>query len=954
MAVSGNMSNTNKTNLNMTMLKKALLLASLLVVLSVSAVFAQGQFKYEPQAKLTVDPAIKVGKLKNGLTYYIRQNKLPENKAELRLVVNAGSVLERDDQQGLAHFCEHMAFNGSKDFQKNDLIKVLESMGVRFGYDLNAYTSFDETVYMLPIPADKLETGLQVLENWALHLNMEGDDIDGERGVILEEMRGGKGAGERMRDKFLPVMLAGSKYPDRLPIGKEEVLKTFPYEVLRDFYHDWYRPNNMAVIAVGDFDPAVVEKQIIERFGKVKNPKKAPKREEMTVPYHSDSKAIVVTDKEMSMTQVQIMFKHQAKKSSTQKDYVEDIINQLYGTMLSMRLQEITQKPGAPFMYALAQYGNTGIRPLDAFTAIAICPPGGSYEAFKALLTETERVQRFGFTASELERAKAAVISSYEKSYANKDKRTSDALVGELQRNFLVQEPMPGIEVEYALVKTALPSITIDDVNALSANFVTNDNRVVIILGPEGQKYPSVEQLVAGFDEVEKDNSISAYKDEMTATQLMEGTPKAGKVVSEKKYEKSGVTEWTLSNGAKVVLKPTTFKDDEVLFGATSFGGRSLYGAEDDINIRNTVYIKNFSGLNGIKKNDLQKLLTGKNARVNVNIGTYNESMSGSFVGKDAKTAFELIYLNFTAPMFDREAFEVYKENEKAAAKGQLDDPSNYFAYQRTKFLSNGNPRVLNMMMPEDYDKIDLARCEQIYKERFAGADDFTFFFVGSFTPEQIKPMVETYIASLPATGVKETYKDLNMDYPKGGQEVVFNKGVDAKAQVRLIYKKNAPYSQKEALDFETFNEALSMRLLESLREEMGGTYSTGAYGQASYVPREEAVFQIVFASNLEMYKALYERAMKELDKILKEGPSEKEVASIKEQHRVQWAENIEKNNTWLSLLSAAYNRSDSPEDIFKEKEYIESLNAKDMQKAGNKYISADQYLRIICLPEKK
>lgn len=934
----------------MNLLKKTILLSSALMLCG-SAAFAQ-DFKYDSKAELTVDPAVKVGKLKNGFTYYIRENKLPENKVELRLVVNAGSVLEKDSQQGLAHFVEHMAFNGSKDFPGNAVVKEIESMGIRFGNDLNAYTSFDETVYMLPIPSDKFENGMQIMENWAQHLAFEGEEIDAERGVILEEMRLGKGAMERMRDKFFPVMLYGSKYPERLPIGKEDVLKTFPYQEIRQFYRDWYRPDNMALVVVGDIDPAVVEKSIKEHFGKAKNPKNAPMREEMQIPHHKDSKAIVVTDKEMSGTQVQVMFKQPARIQETQGDYVEGTMKNLYAMMLSQRLSEIAQKPGAPFMFALSAYGNQ-LRPMDAFMAVAVCAPGGSLDAFKALLTETERAQRFGFTAGELDRAKAMLLSSYEKSYANRDKRLSGDMVDEYKRAFLQNEPIPGIEVEYNLVKAALPTITIDQVNALSKNLITDDNRMVLVLGPEGQQYPTVEGLVAAFDAVEKDQTIQPYKDEMSVTELMKQAPAPGKVVSEKKYGKAGVTEWTLSNGAKVVLKPTTFKDDEILFSAFSWGGRSLYGAADDINVVNAVAMTD--GVNGIKDTDLQKLMAGKNVRMMPFISNYTEGINGNFVKKDMKDAFELMYLNFTAPYFTQEMFEVNKKNFKDNAATRMDNPDNYKAYKKSEFLGNGNPRALPaFFLPEDYDKMDLGRMEQIYKERFAGADDFTFVFVGSFTPEQIKPFVETYIASLPAKGVKEEYRDMNLDYPKGPVSTTINKGVDQKAQVDFYWKKDAKYDDKTAFDFSVFNRILMMRLINSLREEMGGTYSPGAGGSATFVPRDQVTFRIAFGSNMEMYDALQKRALEELGKILAEGPTVKEITDQKAQNEVQWAENTEKNNFWLSNIAQSYQQGGNPDDILEEKVWIDGLNAKDVLDAAKKYIDKDNYVMILSLPEKK
>ena len=702
----------------------------------------------------------------------------------------------------------------------------------------------------------------------------------------------------------------------------------------------------------GDIDPAVVEKSIQEHFGKAKNPKKAPIRQEIQIPHHADSKAVVVTDKEMSSTQVQVMFKIPSRIDETQGDYVASVMKTLYGLMLSQRLTEISQKPGAPFMYAGAGYSSL-LRPTDAFMAVAMCAPGGSMEAFKALLTETERAQRYGFTEGELERAKAMLLASYEQSYANRDKTLSENRVDEYIRAFLEHEPIPGIAFEYNLIKAALPTVTLEQVNALSQSLITDDNRVVIVLGPEGQPYPTAEELVGVFDAVEKDQTIQPYEDGMTATQLMEQAPQAGRVVSEKSYAEVGVTEWTLSNGAKVVLKPTTFKDDEILFSATSRGGRSLYTAEDDINVSNATAV--LDGVNGIRDTDLQKLLAGKNVSVMPYIAAYFEGMSGRFVQKDMKEAFELIYLDFTAPNFTDEYFQVYKKNMKDRVANAMDDPDSYFQYKKKELLGNGNPRSLPAFyLPEQYDRMDLSRIEQIYRERFAGADDFTFFFVGSFTLDQIKPFVETYLASLPAKGIKEQYKDMNLDYPKGPVSATFNKGVDEKAQVDIYWKKDVEYDSQAAFDLQVFGRILMMRLISALREEMGGTYSPGAIGQATYTPRGEAVFRIVFASNLEMYEALRQRALSELDKLLTEGPTEKEVADQKAQNLVQWAESIEKNNFWLSALDQQYELGKPVDKILDQKKWIDELSAQKIRDTARKYIDRENSVTIFCLPEEK
>ena len=662
--------------------------------------------------QIPLNPKVIHGKLDNGLTYYIEENAKPEKKVELRLAINAGSILEDDDQQGLAHFMEHMNFNGTKNFPGNELVDNLQSIGVRFGQHLNAYTSFDETVYILPIPLEKkenLDIGMQILEDWAFNAVMTDEEINKERGVVLEELRLGLGADKRMLDEYLPKVLYKSHYANRLPIGKKDILENFDPEVIRRFHKDWYRPDLMAVVVVGDIDAKDIEKRIKTQFGKYQNPTNARERQSFEVPNHTETLIAVESDPEASMSRVQLLYKDMEapKKVVTEKDYRGMLVEGLFATMLNNRLNELTNSPNPPFTYAYTYHGGTWARSKEAFQSFAMTPEGKQLDALRILLEENERVQKHGFTASELERAKSELLSRMETAYNDRDKTDSDQKVMEYVYNFLDKEPAPGVEWEYDKYQEFLPTITIDEVNGLIKNFIRDENRVVVITGPEKESItqPTDSEVLAMFKTVES-MDIQPYDDSVKIEKLVTELPAKGSIVKTETDSGLGTTTWTLSNGAKVTFKSTDFVNDEVLFRAQRLGGNSTLTDKDWVDTQWAYGALGEAGLNGYNKTDLDKYLSGKQVNVNPFMSSTSVGLSGSSTVKDLETLFEFIYANFTGLNKDKEAFNSYASKQGNFFNNLTSQPQFYFMIEFAKFLNSQNPRVTSIIpLQEDWDR---------------------------------------------------------------------------------------------------------------------------------------------------------------------------------------------------------------------------------------------------------
>lgn len=908
------------------------------------------------QTELPVDPNVRVGVLPNGLKYYIRKNEKPEDKVELRLAVNVGSLMENEKQLGLAHFTEHMAFNGTKNFKKNELVEYLQSVGVKFGADLNAYTSFDETVYILPIPSNDpevLNTGLQVLEDWAHNVEMTDEEIDKERGVVIEEWRLGQGANQRMRDQYFPILFKNSRYAERLPIGNKETLESFDYETVRSFYRDWYRPNLMSVVAVGDIDPEEMEKKIIEQFSKLKNPKKAPERNLYEVPNHEKTYVSIVTDKESPYTIVQLLYKQEMVISETLADYRADLIERIYNGMMNNRLNELKDSPNPPFLFASTSFSGM-VRTKSVYSSFGVVGEGGIENGLTALLTENERVRKFGFTQGELDRYKMEIVNLYERSYNERDKSESRQYADEYIRAFLEKESIPGIEFEYSFTKKVMPGIKLEEVNSLAKEWITDENRVVIITGPEkeGLVMPTEEDILHMLDNAENED-ISAYEDVSASAELMEEAPSPGKIVSETKKDKVGITELTLSNGATVVLKSTDFKNDEILFSAYSFGGSSLYEDKDYFSASYATEVINDSGLKEFTKTDLQKMMSGKTVSVSPYLGSLSEGLSGRAAPKDLETMFQLIYLNFTSTRKDPEVLQSIRSKNEMLFPNLMASPQNYYSDQVSKIMSQNHLRGGGIPTIDEMDKIDFDRLHTLWNERFANAGDFTFFLVGNFDIEEIKPWIETYIGGLPDNGKRENWVDRGIRPPSGKVEKVIERGEDPKSMVNIFFTDDKKLSGEEKYYLSSLGEVLTNRLIEILREEKSGVYGVGARGSASKYPYESYTFSISFPCSPDNANNLIQATYDEIKNIQKNGVTEKDMNKIKETQRISRKDNLKKNNYWLSQLRSYYYNEKDLGEFYNYEEQLEKLSSKDLQKVASKYLDVKSNIQLMLMPEK-
>lgn len=933
---------------------KKVLKSMLVLFLFPAIMFAQ---EIKETSAIPFDPKVKKGTLKNGMTYYIRKNNKPENKVDLRLIVNAGSVLENEDQQGLAHFMEHMNFNGTKRFPKNQLVDYLQSIGVKFGQHLNAYTSFDETVYFLPIPSDdaeKLEKGFQIIEDWAFNANLTPEEIDKERGVVLEEYRLGLGADKRMQDKYIPKMMYNSQYANRLPIGKKEVLENFTYDKLINFYKDWYRPNLISIIVVGDIDVNQMEQKIKEHFEKYKNPANEKPRKTFEVPNHKETFVAIESDKEASRTQVQILYKDYGttKKKKTIKDLKDELVEGLFTTMLNNRLGELVNSPNPPFTYGFTYHGETFARDKMAFQSFAMIDEKKQLEAIKVLISENEKVKKFGFTNGEFERAKKEILSRNESRFNDRDKTESEDFVWECQSNFLNQEPMPGIEWSYPAIQKFLPEIKLATVNNLIKDFLKEDNRVIVITSPEKEGLKKVtEQEVLDAIKINPAD-LKPYEDKAVVESLIRKPIKEGSIIKKETNQKIGTTTLTLSNGAKVTFKKTDFKNDEILLEAISFGGSNNYSDEE---MKTTQFANNGltqAGFSGLNQNDIDKFMSDKIASVMPYISGATEGFRGSATPKDLEYALQMLYAYFTDLNYDPEAFEGYKQKQSNLFENMISQPNFYFQQEFYAFLNKENPRW-NGLVPnnEKWASTNYQLAYNKFKERFSNAADFEFFFVGNVDESVIENLAKKYIASLPSTNSKETPKDLGYRMIKGDLKKVVNKGKDPKSNVTIMYYGETNYDSNEAYLLKAVGDILTIKLTEVIREQESGVYTVNARGSMNKVPYGSYNFTISFPCGPENTEKLITASLTELNKIIANGPTQVDLDKFKQAEILDYKKQIKENRYWMSNFIRSFNNSSNPEDILEVETKINAVTLAQVQEVAKKYLSKDKIVGVL-MPE--
>jgi len=906
-------------------------------------------------AKIPADPQITTGQFRNGLHYYVRTNKEPKDRAELRLVVNAGSVLEDDDQRGLAHLVEHMAFNGTTHFPGMGIVNFLQSIGMRFGRDLNAYTSFDETVYMLEVPTDKpevMEQAMLVLEDWAHNLTFDPTEIDKERGVVTEEWRLGRGADARLRDKTLPVIVKGSRYADRLPIGDMNVVQHAPYARLKQFYADWYRPDLMAVIAVGDFDRPAMQALIEKHFAAIPEPANPKPRPSYPVPGHDGTLYAIATDKEQPSTSVTVYNTFPQRDETTFGYYRQQLVEGLYSAALSARLQEIARKPNAPFLGAGVQRGSL-VRTSEASIDIVSVKDGAADAGLDAVFTEIMRVAQFGFTATELDRVKTRMLRGMESAVAEKDNEESASYADEYGSNFLTGEPIPGIVYENELYKRFLPDITIAEVNALAKEWSPDRNRAVVVTAPDkaGVTVPTERQLASDMTSASS-KKLTAYVDTVDTQPLLASVPAAGTITNTTTKDAWGITEWTLSNGARVVLKPTTFKADQVLLNAYSPGGTSLASDADYIAATTASQVVNAGGLANFNTIDLRKVLTGKAASVRPFIGANDSGISGSASPKDLETLFQLAYMTFTEPRRDPDIFSVLTTQAKSQLANQESQPDYAFSVAMNAALTQNAARTRPMTVAR-VDEMSLDKSMSFYKARFADASNFTFVLVGSFDLAAARPLVEKYLASLPATHGHETWKDTGIRPPKGVVNVNVAKGIEPKSQEELVFTGPFQYDQAHRIAMRAMTTVLGNRLRDVLREDLSGTYSVSVSPGYSKIPRQEYRVTIAFGSAPDRNKALVDRLMQEIQKFKTDGPTAQELKDTKEQLARDLETNMRDNGFFLQELTARYEFGEDLKDLFGLADFYNALDAATIQNAAKQYLDTSNMIQGTLMPEK-
>ncbi|MSU37272.1 MAG: insulinase family protein [Pedosphaera sp.] len=913
-----------------------------------------GDLRAADPDQLPIDAAVTLKRLPNGLTYYIRPNRKPENRAQFHLVVNAGSVLETEKQRGLAHFLEHMAFNGTKNFKKHELINFLERIGMKFGADLNASTSFDETSYRLEIPMDKpefLTNAMQVLQDWAHQISFESEEIEKERGVVMEEWRTGRGAQGRLRDKQIPVLFYRSQYAERLPIGTTNCIQSVDQKEFLDFYRNWYRPDLMAVVAVGDFDPAKIEALIVQHFSGLTNPPDAPPRPVPSVPNHAETLFSIETDPELTATSIQVLCKHPVSSNGSEADYRRELVNSLYSQVLNQRLGERVQEANPPYLYAGIGKARM-VRVKEFAVQVATVKEGLFAEGLKALLVETQRSRRDGFSKAELDRAKADWLRDYERAFEERNKTDSSTYAREYISHFLEGESIPGIAEELRLTRQFLPEITLTEVNHSGDRQIAETNRVIVFSAPEkaGLKTPTRDELLAVIREAEG-VQIGAYQDGVSDAPLLGTQPTPGTIVSELKHPEVDTLEWVLSNGIHVLMKSTTNKNDQILMRASSPGGHSLVENRDYLSAAMAATIVGQSGLGAYDLIQLGKKLSGKIAQVSASIDEQYEMLGGMASPKDLQTWFQLIHLHFMGSRADEKTFQSLVTRIRENIENRSRNPQAVFGDAIAKELYGDHPRHRPMTV-ELLRELDRETALRIYRERFADAGDFTFVFVGSFQPAEIRPLVQKYLASLPSTQRKEEGRHVGDDPKRGPLTVEVKKGIEPKSSVRIQYHGDAKWSRDQQYALSGAVDVLRIRLREVLREDKGGVYGVSVYGNLTRKPKETFYSGVSFACSPQNVADLTQAALDEIKRLQTDGPSADNLEKVRQGDLRNFEMGLKENGFWLGSLSF-YRQNELPfAGILELPERAKALTADRIRDAARLYFASDNQLIARLLPE--
>ena len=863
---------------------------------------------------LPFDQNVRRGKLENGLTYYIRHNEKPAQRANFYIAQKVGSILEEDDQQGLAHFLEHMAFNGTVNFPGKALLNYMEHNGVKFGENVNAWTSIEQTVYMLTnVPTTNpglIDSCILILHDWSSFIALEGEEIDKERGVILEEMRQGQGAQMRMYQKMLPEIYPNSPYGHRLPIGTEEVVSGFAHDALRAYYHKWYRPDLQGIIIIGDVDVNEIEGRLKAIFEDVPAPVNPAERTRFEVADNAEPIVSIATDREETHYNISVFYKHDVVPNEEKGDisyWIKGYIDDLISTMFNNRMEELTQKANPPFIFGYGYYGTFFVSDTkDAWTTMAYAKDkDGIDEALSALVAESKRMQQYGFTESEFERAKADLMRRIESQYDERDKQETNRYFYPILNHFLTNEPLMGIENEYMLLSQILPNLPVEAINMYAQELIREDNIVITLTAPEkeDEKLPSKDELLALFNKA-KEVEVEAYKETVSNEPLIATLPVKGSIDTKKHDNTFDATILTLKNGVKVIYKPTKFKDDEILMNAFSCGGYSVMDQSDPYTLQEINELATLGGVGNFSAIDLPKVLAGKRASVYPSVSSITEGISGNCSVKDLETMLQLTYLYFNSLRSDEDAFHSYITRTKAMVANMEADPNTAFR-DNLMFAMYDNHPLVKRMKAEDYDKVDYAKALKLFADRFKDANNFVFTFVGNIDPETFEPMIEQYIGALKTKNNKETWttnvptitdKDVTSHYTKAMENPMVT--------CYMVYNGDIEYSLENQLKMQVLSDVMDIVYTEKIREDEGGTYGVGVQGNVSLRPKESFMFLIGFQTNKEMYEKLMGIAIAELQNVANQGPRPEDLKKVKEFLVKKHAEDLESNRYWMSCIT--------------------------------------------------
>ncbi|MEA3336413.1 MAG: insulinase family protein [Chloroflexota bacterium] len=906
---------------------------------------------------LPFDPQVRTGQLDNGLAYFIRHNEEPKERAELWLAIDAGSILENEDQKGLAHLLEHMLFNGTRRFPKTQLVGFLQSLGIEFGPDVNAYTSFDETVYMLHIPTDDaliVQSALDVLEDWAAYALLDAEEIDKERGVVVEEWRlRDQNASGRILEQIWPVLLEDSLYAERLPIGDMDIIRESPPEATRRFFETWYRPDLMAIIAVGDFDADLMEARIQDRFSQLPPAPAGEPRRYYQVPAMDRTRFLVISDPENTTTSVSIENMHPARVDRTTGDFQESLVEALFSELLNLRLAEIARQADAPFLYAFGSSGNV-VRPVDSYTLEAGVEDDGVVEGLEALLTEIERIRRHGFADTELERARTSFSRIIETIYNERENYDNASHASELLDHFLTGSPVINADAWYQLLTQLMPGITLAEINKKASDLVSDSNQVVIVTAPEkeGLILPAETELSLLFETVQA-AAIAPYIDEVVTDPLMARIPAPGKIVAGHSIPELGVTEFQLANGIQVIIKPTDFREDQVLVSAISPGGTSLVADEDYLAASYSSLLVSQSGVGDFDQTALQKLLSDKLVGVSPRVFDLYEGLSGASSPNDLETLFQLITLYATEARIDENAFEVFRTNQREWLENRSLSPYDAFSDAIRQALYGTDDIRYRVPTLEEIDTLDRERALELYQERFADMGDFTFTIVGNIDEDRVKELARTYLATLPSQGREETWRDLAPDLPGGIVEKKVFRGQEDQSIAQLFFTGTIEATRENALKLDVLADLLNILAIDELREERSAVYAVDIWSTVSDEPDETYQVGAWFSTDPDRVDELVDALFDLIRDIQENGPSQEALNKVKEQQRRDREEAVQTNAFWLSQLEDAFTDPEAdPLDILAFEDALEALTIEDIQAAANAYLSEDSFIQVVLYPE--